>query len=151
VLEDPVGSSPASGQASNGESMRCKSLALATILLAAAAYAKAPRVYQSGKVLQMDSVQCSADEKDGKSLAGEICQEYVLQTERVIYRIRPWDAKHPVLLSVGEDAQFRIEKDKMVLRAGDLDSKEREYTVVSMTPRGESAAEASPARLNHLQ
>lgn len=131
--------------------MRCKSLVLATILFAAAAYAKEPRAYQSGKVLQMDSVQCGADEKDGKSLAGETCQEYVLQTERVVYRIRPWDAKHPVLLPVGEDAQFRIEKDKMLLRVEDLDSKEREYSVISMTPRGESTAEASPARLNHLQ
>jgi hypothetical protein len=138
-------------QASTGGSMRCKSLVLVTILFAATAYAKEPKAYQSGKVLQMDSAQCGVAEKDGKSLAAEICQEYVLQTERVIYRIRPWDTKHPALLPVGGDAEFRIEKDKMLLRVGDLDGKEREYTVISMTPRGESTAEASPARLNHLQ
>jgi hypothetical protein len=145
--------------------MRYQSLILASILLASTAYAKEPRAYQSGNLLQMDSVKCGVDEKDGKSFAGEmigtdsghkktqelLCQEYVLQTDRVVYRIRPRDAKHPVLLPVGERAQFRIQKDKMLLRVEDLDSKEREYTVVSVTPRGESTADASPARLNHLQ
>jgi hypothetical protein len=61
-----------------------------------------------------------------------------LQTDRVIYRIRPRDEKHPLLLTVGEKAQFRIEKDKMLLQMEDLDSKEREYSVVSMTPRQDS-------------
>lgn len=145
--------------------MGYKSIVLASILLAATAYAKEPKAYQSGKLLQMDSVNCGVDEKDGKSFAGEmigtdsgrkktqelLCQEYLLQTDKMIYRIRPKDAKHPVLLPVGERAQFRLDKDKMLLRVEDLDSKEREYIVVSMTPRGDSAAAAGPARLNHLQ
>jgi hypothetical protein len=145
--------------------MRYKALVLALILLAAAAYAKEPRAYQSGKLLQMDSVQCGVDEKDAKSFTGEmigtdsghkktqelLCQEYLLQTDKMIYRIRPKDAKHPVLLPVGEQAQFRLDKDKMLLRVEDLDSKEREYIVVSMTPRSDSTADASPVRLNHLQ
>jgi hypothetical protein len=145
--------------------MRCKPF-LCVLLLAAVAYAKEPKVYQTGKLMQMDSVACGVDEKDGKSFAGEmlgtdsghkkthelLCQEYVLQAERVIYRIRPRDEKHPVLLPVGEKAQFRLVKDKMLLRVEDLDSKEREYIVVSMTPRADSGtAEASTSRLNHLQ
>lgn len=145
--------------------MRYKAIVLACVLLAAAAYAREQKTYQSGKLLQMDSVQCGVDEKDAKSFAGEmvgtdsshkktqelLCQEYLLQTDRMIYRIRPKDVKHPVLLPVGERAQFRLEKDKMLLRVEDLDSKEREYIVVSMTPRGDSTADASPARPNHLQ
>jgi hypothetical protein len=134
--------------------------------LASAAYAKDPKVYQSGKLLEMDSVQCGVAEKDAKSFAGEMLgtdsgskktqellgQEYVLQSERVIYRIRPRDEKHPVLLPVGEQAQFRLQKDKMLLRVEDLDGKEREYIVVSMTPRSDSnTADATPVRLNHLQ
>lgn len=134
--------------------------------LAAAAYAKEPKPYQTGKLLQMDSVPCGTAEKDAKSFAGEmlgtdsgskktqevLCQEYVLQAARVIYRIRPRDEKHPVLLPVGEQAQFRLQKDKMLLRVEDLDSKEREYIVVSMTPRADSStADAAPSRLNHLQ
>jgi hypothetical protein len=70
----------------------------------------------------------------------------------VIYRIRPRDEKHPILLPVGEKAQFRLVKDKMLLRVEDLDIKERKYIVVSMTPRTDSStAEASTSRLNHLQ
>ena len=134
--------------------------------LASAAYAKDPKAYQSGKLLQMDSVQRGVAEKDAKSFAGEMLgtdsgskktqellgQEYVLESERVIYRIRPRDEKHPVLLPVGEQAQFRLQKDKMLLRVEDLDGKEREYIVVSMTPRRDSnPADATAVRLNHLQ
>jgi hypothetical protein len=144
--------------------MRLKSLVLC-LALTAAAYAKEPKPYQGGKLLQMDSVNCGVDEKEAKSLAGEmigtdsgrkktqelLCQEYLLQSDKMVYRIRPREAKHPVLLPVGEQAQFRLDKDKLVLRMEALDSKEREYVVVSMTPRSESTADASPARLNHLQ
>jgi len=134
--------------------MRFKVLVPALILLAATAYAKEPKAYQGGKVSQMDSVNCGEDEKNksGHIKTQELlCQEYLIQTDKVIYRIRPTDAKHPVLLPVGEQAQFRIEKTRMLLRVEYLDSKEREYVVMSMTPRSESTADATPARLNHLQ
>jgi hypothetical protein len=99
----------------------------------------------------MDSVECGLDENSGKSFAGELlgtdgahkkthallCQEYLLQSERITYRIRPRDEKHPALLPVGARAQFRMDKDKMKLQVEDLDSKERDYTVVSMTQRDE--------------
>jgi hypothetical protein len=146
--------------------MRSKLMLCVVLGLASAAYGKDPKPYQTGKLLQMDSVQCGMAEKEAKSFAGEmlgtdsgskkthelLCQEYVVQAERVIYRIRPRDEKHPVLLPVGEQAQFRLQKDKMLLRVEDLDSKEREYIVVSMTPRSDStAADAAPSRPNHLQ
>ena len=145
--------------------MHHRSLVLASILLAATAYAKEPKAYQSGKLLQMASAKCGVDEKDATSFAGEmigtdsghkktqelLCQEYVLQTDKVIYRIRPRDQKHPVLLPIGERAQFRLDKDKMLLRVEDLGGKEREYIVVSIQPRGENTANAGPDRVNHLQ
>jgi len=146
--------------------MRSKFMLSAILVVASASYAKDPKAYQTGKLMQMDSVSCGMAEKDAKSFAGEmlgtdsgskktqevLCQEYVLQGERVIYRIRPRDEKHPVLLPVGDQAQFRLQKDKMLLRVEDLDSKEREYIVVSMTPRTDStSADATPIRLNHLQ
>jgi hypothetical protein len=146
--------------------MRSK-LALCVVLtLASTAFAKDPKSYQSGKLLQMDSVPCGTAEKDAKSFAGEIigtdsgskktqqvlCQEYVLQAERVIYRIRPRDEKHPALLPVGDQAQFRMEKDKLRLRVEDLDNKEREYVVVSMTPRPDNGtADSAAATPSHLQ
>ena len=121
------------------------------ISLAAAAFAKEPKIFQNGKLLQMDSVQCGVDEKDGKSFAGEmigtdaghkktqelLCQEYLLRTDKITFRIRPKEVKHPLLLPIGEQVQFGLEKDRMLLRVEDLDSKDHEYKVVSMTPRAE--------------
>jgi hypothetical protein len=122
---------------------------VAALLFASLAQAKEPKPHQRGTLLQMDSAECGVDENSGKSIVGELvgtdsahkkthallCQEYLLQSDTVIYRIRPRDEKHPVLLPVGEKAQFRIHKDKMLLQVEDGDSKEREYSVVSMTPR----------------
>jgi hypothetical protein len=132
--------------------MHCRSFVLASLLLAATAYAKEPKAYQDGKLLQMESVQCGMDENAKKGKTHELlCQEYVVQTDQVVYRVRPKDDKHPVLLPVGQNAQFRLEKNKMLLRVEGLDNKEREYVVMSIKPRGDSTADASPARLNHLQ
>jgi hypothetical protein len=146
--------------------MRSKWMLCIVLGVASAALAKDPKPYQTGKLLQMDSVQCGTAEENSTSVAGEmlgtdsgskktqevLCQEYVLQSERVIYRIRPRDEKHPVLLPVGEQAQFRLQKDKMLLRVEDLESKEREYIVVSMTPRSDgTSADATASRVNHLQ
>ena len=119
--------------------------------LSSAAFAKEPKHYESAKLLSMDSVACGKTEKDGKSLAGEmlgtdsgskktqelLCQEYLLESDRVIYRVRPRDEKHPALLPIGEQARFRVEKDKLYIRVGD-DEKEHAYIVVSMTPRSDS-------------
>jgi len=125
--------------------------ALTAIVLSPTAQAK-EKHYQSGKLLRMDSVPCGMDQKNGKSLAGEmlgtdsahmktkelLCQEYVLQTDKIVYHIRPKDDKHPALLPIGEKAQFRLDKDKLVLRVEDLDDKDRDYIVVSMTPNTSS-------------
>lgn len=146
--------------------MRSKLMLSAVLTLASVAYAKDPKPFQTGKLMQMDSVQCGTAEKDSTTVAGEmlgtdagskktheiLCQEYVLQADRVVYRIRPRDEKHAALLPVGEQAQFRIEKDRMLLRVERGDSKERAYLVVSMTPRVDgSTADAYPVRVNHLQ
>jgi hypothetical protein len=104
--------------------------------------------YQSGTLKEMSSVECGFEQKSAKGLMGEIvgtdnshsktrktfCQEYVLETNHVIYHIRPREEKHPALLPVGEKAMFRMKKDFMVLKVPEGDDKEREYDVVSMLP-----------------
>jgi hypothetical protein len=130
--------------------MNVRTCALAgCLLLAGVCAAKEHDDYQKGTLLKMESSPCGMQEKGGKSVAGELlgtdsqskktqevlCQEYVLQAERVIYRIRPKDDKHPALLPIGETAQFRLHKDKLILKVAEGDGKEREYIVVSMTPR----------------
>jgi hypothetical protein len=146
--------------------MRSKVLISAVLVCACTVFAKEPKAYQTGKILQMDSVQCGTTEKDHSNFAGDVlgtnsgskktqellCQEYLLQAEHVIYRIRPRNDKHAVLLPIGRQAQFRIQKDKMLLRLEELDDKEHEYIVVSMTLRIEGdTADATPSRVNHLQ
>jgi hypothetical protein len=130
--------------------MRSKIIATA-LLLSSLAYAKDLKAYQDGKLLAMDSVACGVDSKNAAKTHEPLCQEYTLQTDQVIYRIRPLDAKHPVLLPVGSDAQFRLEKVTLLLRIPSFDSKERKFSVVAVKPRGESSADATPAHLNHLQ
>ena len=115
------------------------------------AFAKDPAPYQTGKLLQMNSVHCGTAQKSDTSALGEIigtdnrstktqdvlCQEYVLETDSVDFHIRPRDEKHPEILPIGSLAQFRIDKDKLILRAEGMD-KERQYIVVSITPRSGS-------------
>ena len=143
--------------------MRLKNCALLLVLgsmTVGGALAKEPKRYESGVLLQMDSADCGYDENSGKSLTGELlgtdsahkkthallCQEYILESEHVIYHIRPKDEKHPALLPVGERAQFRLDKDKMKLRVEDMDDKERDYVVVSMTPR--ESVQKTASKLN---
>lgn len=128
-------------------------IALCLLVLAAMAMAKEPAFHQSGTLSEMNSVECGMDENSGKSIAGEmlgtdsghkktrelLCQEYVMKTDTVLYRIRPRDDKHPVLLPIGERVEFRIKKDKMLLTVPELDDKEREYNVVSMQMREDRA------------
>lgn len=139
--------------------MRAATVAALLFALGTAAQAKEPPAYEKAVLVKMDSSACGYSEKDGKTIAGEIfgtdgqhkntkqvlCQEYILQTDRVTYRIQPKDDKHPVLLPVGETAQIRIHKDKMLLRVPEADGKEREYLVLSMTPR-EDVASKRPAQ-----
>jgi hypothetical protein len=127
----------------------------ALMLLSAIAFAKEQHFYQRGRLMSMDSVSCGYAEKSGKTIKGEIlgtdgghkntkevlCQEYLLRTDQVLYRIRPRDDKHPILLPVGEVAEFRLYKDRVYLKINESDGKERDYTVVSMTPVENSISE----------
>ena len=139
-----------------------KTIFMAVVLLVPLSLqAKDKPAYEKGELVQMDSASCGFAEKDGKTLAGQIfgtdgqhkktqetlCQEYVLRSQRVTYRIRPKDDKHPVLLPVGESAEFRLHKDKMLLRVPESDGKEREYIVVSMTPRSDLADGKASAKV----
>ena len=131
-----------------------KRILLPALILVASctASAKDKPAYQNGLLLQMDSAACGSEEKGGSTVTGEIlgtdgehkktqellCQEYILQTDRLIYRIRAKSEKHPALLPIGETAQFRLHKGELLLRSPEAGGKEREYIVVSMTPRSDA-------------
>jgi hypothetical protein len=132
-----------------GEFMMKRSMMVAGLFIFVISGHAKEKFYEKGTLLQMESSACGLAEKGSKTLAGEIlgtdgehkntqellCQEYVLQADRVIYRIRPKDAKHPVILPIGETAEFRIDRDKLILRVPETNDKDHEYSVVSITPR----------------
>jgi hypothetical protein len=138
------------------------SLAALVLLVAPLAPAKDPPSYDKGMLLSMESTNCGASMKDSKSLTGELlgtdtnqknvhevlCQEYVMQSERITYRLRPKEEKHPAILPVGEGVEFRIRKDKMYMRVLEGDQKEREYQVVSMKLREDAKDAHAPNAAN---
>ena len=136
-----------------------RTLAALAAVLALRLEAKDQPAYQKGVLIEMQSSSCGYAEKDGRTLAGEIvgtdgqhkntkqvlCQEYTLQTERLNHRIRPKDDRHPMLLPIGETAEFCIRKDRLLLRVRESHDKVREYVVVAM-PRERTCDRASPHR-----
>jgi hypothetical protein len=128
--------------------MRLKSTLFAALLLAATAEGKDLKAYQDARLQQMDSVPCAPRQKKEKK--PQLCHEYTLETDQVQYRIRQTNEKHPVLLPVGEPVQFRLEKTQLLLRLPAQDNKERQFEIISVKPRGENSAEATP-HINHLQ
>lgn len=124
--------------------MRSTAVCAIVLGLASLAQAKDPKPYQTGQLMQMDSVPCT----DAQSRP--LCREYTLESENVVYHIRPRNQKHSVL-PVGERAQFRLQKDTILLRTEEVDSKEQPYVVVSISPRSDSDTAEVSVRLNHLQ
>ena len=97
---------------------------------------------------KMEAVPCGAKEKGITGLgtvwasAGithvnsdeKLCPQYMVITDEMEYHIRPTDTKHPVLLPVGKEIEFKIKKDQMFLKVVDGDNKMETYHVVSMKP-----------------
>jgi hypothetical protein len=97
---------------------------------------------------KMEAVPCGAKEKGITGLgtvwasAGithvnsdeKLCPQYMVITDEMEYHIRPTDTKHPVLLPVGKEIEFKIKKDQMFLKVVDSDQKTETYHVVSMKP-----------------
>jgi hypothetical protein len=50
------------------------------------------------------------------------------------YHVRPLDHKHPELLPIGKEGEFKLAKDKLDMRVPDGDRKMRHYQVVAMKP-----------------
>lgn len=130
-------------------------MALAVLLLASLAQAEEPKKYHTGQLLQMESLQCTVFENashETDAADKTLCQEYVLQGDDVLFHLRAKDAKHPVLLPVGKDVDYRIEEDRFYLHLTTTDRKEHEYRVLSMEPREKSTPPMQTAmKVNHLQ
>jgi hypothetical protein len=119
---------------------------IVVVMCTAVLHAKNASRNRLGVLLRMESVPCSAVETSAlsKALLGtpapapaqddRLCQEYVLRSEGLYYRIRSRDRKHPVLLPIGEQAQFHLRRDRMLLQVEDFDSRAYEFTVLAIVP-----------------
>lgn len=117
------------------------------ILLLATAVQAAPRFYQRATVVHMNTVKCMAMQSDSRGVVGALfgqaqaaqaqnmyCSEYILQSERVLYRVQPRKGGDPLLLPIGDEVQFRMDKNHLLVRPEDSD-REYEFNVVAMTLR----------------
>jgi hypothetical protein len=110
------------------------------------AAAKDKKHLQRGMLEKMQAIPCGVKERGLTSLGGlwagigvqhvnsneKLCPQYLFRTDQMDYQIRPLDEKHAALLPVGQEAEFKIKKDKLFLRVPDGDHKLRAYQVVSM-------------------
>ncbi len=142
--------------------MNIKFYVVLTILLALAlpgpVAAKKKKHAERGMLEKMEAVPCGARERGITGLGSvfasagiehvnsdeKLCPQYLLRTDEMEYHIRPMDGKHPVVLPVGQEGEFKIKKDRMFLKVPEgPDHKTRAYQVVAMKPvnAGENSGE----------
>jgi hypothetical protein len=103
---------------------------------------------------KMEAVPCGAKERGLSGLGSvfasvgatridsdeKLCPQYMLRTDEMEYHVRPLDHKHPRILPVGQEAEFKINKDVIEMRVVDGDHTKRRYQVVAMKPIDHAAA-----------
>ena len=136
-------------------------LVLATAIpLSVSAKKKRP---DTGMVENMEAVTCGAKQRGLSGLGSiwasvglthvnsdeKLCPQYLLRTDENEYEIRPTD-KHPRLLPVGHEAEFKIKKDMIFLKVRDGDDrKTRSYQVVGIKPtNSDSGSQKSSSALS---
>jgi hypothetical protein len=128
-----------------------RSIILILVLASAVPVSAGNKKNQSdrGMLEKMDAMSCGAKQR-GLSGVGslwasagithvnsdeKLCPQYLLRTDEMEYEIRPTDSKHPTILPVGHEAEFKIKKNRMFLTAEDgEDRKTRSYEIVAMRP-----------------
>jgi hypothetical protein len=137
--------------------MKIKSFLVATLtlflVLSTGAAAKKKKPADRGMLEKMEAVPCGAKERGLTGLGAiygsvgvthvnsdeKLCPQYLLRTDEMEYHIRPVDGKHPVILPIGHEGEFKIKKDHLYLKVPDGDRKTRAYQVVAMKPLNSAA------------
>jgi len=114
---------------------------------------------ERGMLEKMEAVPCGAKQRglnglgsvfgsagiEHSSSSEKLCAQYLLRTDEMEYHVRPTDGKHPTVLPVGHEAEFKIKNDRMFLKVPDGDRKTRTYEVVAMKPLEHSDSSAPSA------
>ncbi len=102
---------------------------------------------QRAMIEKMEAVPCGAKEHGVAGLGSlwasvgitsvnsdeKLCPQYLLKTDDMEYHVRPLDHKHPRLLPIGKEGEFKVAKDVIVMSIPDSDHKKRRYQVVAMS------------------
>ena len=127
---------------------------MCALALAVPAFAGDKKHANRAMIEKMEAVPCGAKERGLTGLGSvfgsigathvdsdeKLCPQYMLRTDDMEYHVRPLDHKHPRILPVGQEGEFKISKDVMEMRIPDGDHKKRRYQVVAMKPIDHSAA-----------
>jgi len=128
-------------------------ITMCALALAVPAFARDKKHANRAMIEKMEAVPCGAKERGLTGLGSvfasigathvdsdeKLCPQYMLRTDDMEYHIRPLDHKHPRILPVGQEGEFKISKDVMEMRIPDGDHKKRRYQVVAMKPIDHSA------------
>ena len=138
--------------------MNSKSFVVITLVLAFAIPLSAgpdkKKAKPRGMLEKMEAVPCGAKQRGLTGLGSiwasagvthvnseeKLCPQYLLRTDDMDYHIQPTDKKHPVVLPIGHEAEYKIKNDKMYLKIPDGDHKTRTYQVVAMEPANPDTA-----------
>jgi hypothetical protein len=129
-------------------------VAIFSLSLALPVFAGQKKHAQRAMIEKMEAVPCGAKEHGVAGLGSlwasvgitsvnsdeKLCPQYDLKTDDMEYHVRPMDHKHPRLLPVGQEGEFKISKDVLEMKIPDGDHKRRKYQVVAMTPIDHSSA-----------
>jgi hypothetical protein len=120
-----------------------------TLVLAIPSFAGDKKKHSDRGLLEkMEAVPCGAKESGITGLGSvfasagiehvnsdeKLCPQYLLRTDDMEYHIRPLDHKHPIILPIGKEGEFKISKDILQMRIPDGDHKMRHYQVVAIKP-----------------
>jgi hypothetical protein len=135
-------------------------ITIVTLLLVVTASAGDRKKHADRAMIEkMEAVPCGAKERGLTGLGSvfgsvgvthvnsdeKLCPQYMLRTDDMEYHVRPLDHKHPTLLPVGQEGEFKVKGDRIYMRIVDGDRKVRHYQVVAMKPIDHSEG-ASSAR-----
>ena len=110
-----------------------------------------------GMIESMQSLPCGVKQKGLNGLGAvwgsvgvtsvssneKLCPQYLFRTDDLEYHIRPKDTKHPAILPIGKEAEFKIKNDEIFLKVPDGDHKTRAYHVIAMEPIKAADAESA--------
>ena len=120
-----------------------RTVCLILLLASFAAFAIAqPQVLQEGTIVRMRMAECFAPEHrwmaamsgEVRASSGELCPEYVLVTDKVVYRIVGRSSDQ--LIPLAEYTKFRLHNNELLIRVDDA-NRESHFHIKEMILRAE--------------